>query len=353
MKIPIKNLYYLLCYASGQLERLELVGAAALDRFERVEDLLGKVLAEGTFHLIRQGIDRGYREITEEIPGVRGKLLVGAMATRAVRARGRTICTFEEFSPDVLHNRILRSSLALLLRSDGLTDRVRSDVSLAHQKLDGIQVVRLNRKLFRQVQLDRNQRFYGFLLSICELVVESALVGEESGQLHFHDFRRDEKRMWKVFEDFALEFYRAEQSRFHVTGQRHVPWDRPLDDERPDYDALPVMQSDITLVSDDRRIVLDTKFYQEPLSSHHGARKLRSGNLYQLLTYLGNRQARLPEGPRHEGILLYAAVKESFRIDVDLQGFRVQARTVDLDRPWQDVREEMLEVLEPEYVGHG
>ncbi len=38
----------------------------------------------------------------------------------------------------------------------------------------------------------------------------------------------------------------------------------------------------------------------------------------QLLTCLRNREGNHPSGPRHEGILLYAAVDRSFRIDVEL-----------------------------------
>ena len=268
------------------------------------------------------------------------------MATRAVRARGRTICTFEEFTPDVLHNRILRSSLHILRRSPSLSAEVRDDVALAYQKLEGIQVMRLSAKLFRQVQLDRNQRFYRFLLGLCELVHESALVGEAEGELRFHDFRRDEERMWKVFEDFALEFYRAEQSAFRVAGQQRIRWDLSRGESSTDHGFLPAMYSDVTLRSDDRRIILDTKFYRRPLTTRYGSEKVRSNNLYQLLAYLEHREATADAGPRHEGILLYAAVDRSFRFDVELRGFRLQARTVDLSRAWGEVRKEMLGVLE-------
>ncbi len=46
------------------------------------------------------------------------------------------------------------------------------------------------------------------------------------------------------------------------------------------------------------------------------------------------------------GILLYAAVGRPFRIEVTLRGFRIQACTVDLSAPFQEVRRQMLEVLE-------
>ena len=345
MKIPIRNVYYLLCYAWGHAEETDLVDVAALGRLDETRDLLAKVLAEGTFRLLRRGIDRDYRETTREIAGVRGKLEVGAMATRAVRAKGRTICTFERFSQDVLHNRILRSTLDALLRSGELDSSVQRDVALAHRKLEGIEVIRLSRQLFNRVQLDRNQRIYRFLLSVCRLVHDSLLMDERTGELEFVDFRRDEKQMWRVFEDFTLEFFRREQERYRVVGQAEVPWFRAEGRTRSDASFIPGMRSDIVLESSDRRIILDTKFYEKPLSRRYGAEKLRSNNLYQLLTYLENRQASLPRGPRHDGILLYAAVEKSFRVEVGLQGFRVQARTVDLSRPWAEIREEMLEAV--------
>lgn len=345
MNIPIRNVYYLLCYAWSHLEESDLVEVGTLERLDRVQDLLAEVLAEGTFRLVRRGIDRGYREVTREIAGVRGKLQVGAMATTAVRARSRTICTFEEFSPDILQNQILRSTLDTLLRTRNLDPSIGRNVALAHQKLEGIQVVRVSRQVFRRVQLNRNQRHYRFLLQICQLVHESLLVDEQTGGVRFRDFRRDKKQMWHLFEDFAREFYRLEQRELRVLPGRKVPWDGLAGRTPSDEAYVPEMSSDILLESPTRRIILDTKFYRRPLSHRWGSEKLRSGNLYQLLAYLENRQGSYPAGPRHEGVLLYAATDRSFRVDVTLRGFRIQARTVDLGRPWPEIRREMREVL--------
>jgi 5-methylcytosine-specific restriction enzyme subunit McrC len=345
MTIPIRNVYYLLCYAWGHLEEADLVDRDSLGKLDRVQDLLGKVLAEGTFRLVRRGIDRGYREITAEVGGVRGKLQLGAMATTAVRAKSRTICTFEEFSADVLHNQILRSTLKHLLDYGAIDATIRRDVALAYKKLDGISTVPLNQRLFRRVQLSRNQRMYHFLLSTCQLVVDSTLIDESTGASSFYDFRQDGKRMWKVFEDFILEFYRIEQKKYRVRGQQLVSWHGAVGATPTDEGFLPEMHPDIVLESPERRIILDTKYYKSPLSRYWGAEKIRTDNLYQLLTYLENRQYVLPSGPLHEGVLLYAAVDRDLRIDVSVRGFRIQARTVDLNRPWQEIHGELLDVL--------
>ena len=111
-----------------------------LDQMERVHDLLGKVLAEGTFRLIRRGIDRGYREVREDLAGIRGKIAVGETAKRALRARGQVTCDYEELSHNVLHNRILRSTLRSLMRLPDLHSDVRAEVRSAYAKLGGVNV---------------------------------------------------------------------------------------------------------------------------------------------------------------------------------------------------------------------
>ena len=346
MNIPIRNVYYLLCYAWGHVGETDLVDRNSLGRFERVQDLLGKVLAEGTFRLVRRGLDRGYREVTAEIGGVRGRLEIATMAKTAVRSRSRTICTFDELSADVLHNRILRSTLDALLRTGQLDASVGRDVALARDKLGDVTPVRMNARMFRKVRLNRNQRFYRFLLSVCQLVQGSMLIDEQTGAVRFRDFRADEARMWKVFEDFVLQFFRIEQADYQVSGQTRLAWDTdPVGVDAVER-YLPAMHPDIVLESSGRRIILDTKYYSSPLSHHWGTTKLRSENLYQLLTYLENRQAGQPTGVRHEGVLLYAAVGERLRIDLSVRGYRIQARTVDLSRPWSEIHAELLEAID-------
>ena len=345
--IPIANLYYLLCYAWRHVREADVVRREELAGLDGTHHLLGKVLAEGTFRLIRQGIDRGYREIREDLAGIRGKLSVGETAKRALRARGRAACEFEELSHDVLHNRILRSTLAVLLKLPDLDSRqVRPDIRTAYRKLEGICPVRLERRVFRRVQLDRNRRLYRFLMSICELIHDCLIVEERSGSARFRDLQKDEYRMSSLFEDFAIEFYRRERNDYRVNHRgRGIRWDDQgtREDQRP---MIPRMEADIILESEHRRIVLDAKYYRQALSDYRGVRKLRSENLYQLLAYLHNREATAEPGPRHEGILLYPVVDEPLKVDVRLEGFSIRARGIDLGQDWRRIHTDMLALLD-------
>ena len=347
-RIPILNIYYMLCYAWGHVQERDTARLEALAALSTVYDLLGKVLAGGVNHLIRRGMDRGYLERREDLAGIRRKLVVGDTVKRGLKARARAACDFEELSVDILRNRILRASLRRLLQdtsSIDLAPDVQRTVRSAYRKMAGVSPLRLTRGAFTRVQLaGGNRRLYRFLLSVCWLIHECLVVGERRGRSVFRDFRRDEKTMWRLFEDFVIGFYRRERRDFTVKG-RSISWSGTEGTTEPNRVLVPDMQADVILESKSgqRRVILDTKFYTTVLPGG----TLISGHLYQLLAYLRNRQARRPEGPQHEGILLYAQSGERVRADIRLEGFHIQARTVDLNRDWRKIHREMLAIVDP------
>jgi len=54
MKIPILNIYYLLCYAWNQLEESEIVNVNTEDSTTLL-DLFARVLVSGTNHILKRG----------------------------------------------------------------------------------------------------------------------------------------------------------------------------------------------------------------------------------------------------------------------------------------------------------
>lgn len=342
-KIPITNVYYLLCYAWGHIEEGDPLRLEHIDGLNSICDLLGHVLALGTFRLLRRGLDQGYREVREDLAGVRGKVNVGESVKRALRSRGRVGCEFAELSHDVLHNQIVRSTLQLLLRVQDLDSRVRSTVRQAHTKLADVSEIEISRGTFQLVQLDRNRRFYRFLLSVCQLIVQQLLVNESTGSATFVDFSN--KSMEKLYEEFIIAFYRREQEHFQVNHSgRRIEW--VIDGTASQNTTfVPKMEADVILEAPDRRIIMDAKFYLKALTDRFG-KKLRSEHLYQLLAYLRNREAKAAYGPKHEGMLLYPTVDDSINIDVYLEGFSVQVRSINLAQQWKAIHSDMLELIE-------
>ena len=196
--------------------------------------------------------------------------------------------------------------------------------------------------MFQQVQLDRNRRYYRFLLSVCRLIHEQLLVDERTGEATFTAV--GEERMERLYEAFIIEFYRREQNHYRVNPRgRNISWaDEGTSDQQ--RSKLPRMEADVILEAPNRRIIMDAKYYWEALGGRYGG-KLHSNNLYQLLAYLRNREATAAPGARHEGILLYPTVDVPVSVDVRLEGFWIHARSIDLAQDWHNIHQDMLALI--------
>ena len=200
-RIPIQNIYYLLCYAWNQLEQGGLIDVTRVPT-TRLEDLFAKVLCDGIQHLARRGLEQGYQLREEELAGVRGRISVLESARRFMPQHGRAVCHFDELTVNTLANRILKGTLGRLAAIDTLHPESRKRVRLLLRDLHDIDDDEVTALSFRQVQLHSNNRFYRFLLNVCELIHGAWLIDSATGKTRFRDFLRDERRMARVFQDF-------------------------------------------------------------------------------------------------------------------------------------------------------
>ncbi|MBK8302331.1 MAG: 5-methylcytosine-specific restriction endonuclease system specificity protein McrC [Pyrinomonadaceae bacterium] len=339
--IPIQNIYYLLCYAWNKLDERDTIDVSSINSTE-LADLFARVLTSGVKHLIRRGFDRDYLAFSEETPRIRGRINFPESIKRNLISRGRPLCEFDELSHDVLHNRILKSTIETLLLSDGLNDDLKMELWETLKWLRDVNPIRLSAQIFRRVQLHRNNNYYRFLLNVCELVFENLLVDESTGHSRFRDFFRDEGQMRALFEEFVRNFYRIKQGRFKVEAPK-LYWNLTSSDEQA-RKFIPEMRTDICLSSDDRQILIDCKFSKSVLSTYRGKESLKPSHLYQMYAYLHH--AEKQKGWRNlEGLLLYPVVNNSVSLRFDLNSYPFHIRTIDLNQDWQNIELDLLEII--------
>ena len=330
MKVPIKNLYYLFCYAWHFVPDDLVIDVGAV-KSDDVLSLCAHVLTTGIDRLLRRGIDRGYLELAEESSRIRGRLDITHMITGLTWVNARAVCRFDDLSPDVLPNRILRTTVQLLSNAP-IERELLNRLHETDLKLSGISTISLSASLFRRVQLHRNNSFYAFLLRVCELVHVS-LLPDRSGDepSWFRDVLSDEKYMAAVFEEFIRNFYSIKQSQFTVS-RTQPKWNATATNS-DELRYLPAMTTDVTLSSEGRTIIIDAKYYRDALQSHYGSRTVHSGNLYQLLAYLKGSSHDVSVGHSIEGILVYPAGERFVDLDYAIDGFPVKICTIDLGQP--------------------
>ncbi len=342
MKIPVRNIYYLLCYAWNHVGQGETVDVGT-EKFGGLVDLFARVLNEGVARLISHGLDRDYLTIHEDIRGLKGKLDLTTTLKRNLLLNGKTHCAFDELSYDVPQNRILKATLHGLTLVAALDPVERQRTERLYRKLDAVSDVRLTASLFSTVRIHRNNRFYRFLLHVCRIIHENLLVNEEDGTAQFRDFRADEQRMGLLFQQFVKTFCERETD-YRVSAPR-INW-FGAEGSETDLRHLPSMQTDIVLRSLERTIIVDTKFYASPLDTRFGGKRVNSSHLYQIFAYATNWAAEASShNPRPEGWLLYAAVDGDFDYRFELVRRRIRACSIDLSREWKQIETDMRKLL--------
>lgn len=339
--IPVKNLYYLLCYAWDQLEQGQLIDVSRCPSTELV-DLFTMVLCEGVKHLARRGLEQRYEVQTEVLPTLRGRIDVFGSARRFLPSIGKAMCQFDELTVNSLNNQIIKATLKKLSVVKDLNSGLRTQSNLLLKSLQGVEDIAITNQCFQRTQLHSNTRFYRFLLNICELIHASSLIDTEIGSTRFRDFRRDEKAMARVFERFLYNFIQREVDSVKVKRDR-IEWQATsLSD--PALSLLPSMNTDISISRGANRLIVDAKYYTNTLSSRWETEKLHSHNLYQLMSYLNN--ASNQGVGSIAGMLIYPKIERHLRQRYVINGYPVYIATIDLNQDWPEIHSEMVKLVD-------
>jgi len=342
--IPIANLYYLLAYAWNHgLGEAELVSVDA-DECPDLNNLFAKILASATHPLVRRGLDRTYIPIEEETPRIRGRIDFSASEKLLTRTRGKLFCIYDDLSPDVLHNQIVKATIRLLRNDQRVHADSRKPLAKILEAFQEVGDIRVTPHHFHRVQLHRNNRAYRFVLHLCELIHASLLPNKSTdGSRRFRDFTRDERLMAGIFEVFVRNFASRHCPDARVSAMG-IHW-QATDFGEGTARLLPGMLTDVTVAWPDRKLILDCKYYQEALVTRYDALMFHSNNLYQLHAYLTNKAVE-PGWENVEGMLLYPSNGYSLDHSFTLHGrHRIRVATIDLQQAWPVIDAELLELF--------
>lgn len=338
--IRIQNIYYMLSYAFQTL-REQGYRDLATEEFDNVAELCAEVLARGISSQVKRGLGRGYVDKTEALSSLRGKIEVSESVTTRSVLRKQMVCSFDEFSVDTYMNRVIKATVGLLVRSDIAKTRKKELKRLMAYFADVGEVDLGN--VNWHMRYDRNNQTYRMLMTICWLVAKGLLQTQSDGSVRLMDFL-DEQRMSRLYEKFVLEYYHKEHPEVRAEAS-FIEW--ALDDG--ESDMLPAMKSDITLSCGNRVLIIDAKYYTHTTQQHFDAHTVHSANLYQIFTYVKNKDAALAGTP-HEvsGMLLYALTDEDVQPNntYRMSGNTISVRTLDLGCEFGEIAKQLDAVVE-------
>lgn len=198
------------------------------------------------------------------------------------------------------------------------------------------------------LRLGRSTASYRMLIGTCRLVVEGMLLTTEKGERSLASILREEEYS-QLFEHFVLGYYQVncKLAKAHAAGVRWA-----LDDDV--VEMLPAMRTDITLEHESRVLIIDTKWYGSTTGGMRGG-KVHSQNLYQIFSYVKNRDAGFGSEP-HEvaGMLLYARTRQRLQPHVTyrMSGNAITVTTLDLSEDFSAIAAR-LDSFANEFFGGG
>ena len=342
--IRIQNVYYMLAYAFQVLNEQGYKSIATED-FDNTAELCAAILTRGIKIQIKRGLGKEYMSRTESLASLRGKIdITESIKTQALQRR-QLVCSYDEFSVNSFMNRIIKSTMLLLLRADIVKTR-KKELKKLLVYFDDVDPIDLH-SVNWNMQYNRNNQTYRMLIGICYLIVKGLLQTQSDGTTKLMDFL-DEQRMHRLYEKFILEYYRKEYPQITANASQ-IPWQ--LDDDMGAM--LPVMQTDIMLSYREKTLIIDAKYYAHSTQVQYDKHTLHSGNVYQIFTYVKNKEAELADKP-HEvsGMLLYAKTDEDIYPENEyrMSGNRIDVRTLNLDDDFPMIKTQ-LDGIVKKYLG--
>ena len=354
-KIPVRNLWLLIFYASDLYRQLGSDKVAIEENPEEIADLVAEMLCHQVEKRLKRNLSFGYQHKDAVINRVRGRIDVLYTARHHLLEKGKVRCRFEELTVDTPRNQYIRAALELLTLIVNKKKSARRCHTLA-MNLERLGVSKNKPAGYS----GRSERFgrYGLddqkMLAAADLAFSLALPTEFMGQ---HNLALPDKGIvWlrKLFERGVAGFYKVtlDTAEWKVKSGKQFKWQISAETAGAGS-ILPHMKTDIIIdqKSSGERLVIDTKFNAITTSGWYRDETLRSGYIYQMYAYLRSQERDSdPMSLSTTGMLLHPSVESEVDESVTIQGHPIRFCTVNLDQEATKIREQLLAlVLQPRH----
>ena len=110
-RVPVRNLWLLMLYASDLFRDLEKAKVTVEDNPDDIPDLVAEILCRQVERRIQRNLSYGYQSREAVLGRVRGRIDLLTTERHRLLDRGKIACRFDELSVDTARNRFVRAAL--------------------------------------------------------------------------------------------------------------------------------------------------------------------------------------------------------------------------------------------------
>ena len=315
-KAPTGNVLYMLGYAYEDFELPdEPIG---LQSDEHLLEILVSIFAKRVNLLITRGLLRSYQSRHENLLHLRGRLDVAGNIRHNLAARHRLMCDFDEFTTDILENRILRCSLYLVRRAALWSMRTNRDLDYCERRMAEVDLVHIRDDDFAQLRFTRLNEHYRTPLNLARLLLNMLSVTHRVGKRQAVPLLMDMEKVFERFLQRLVQEYFA-PTDVNVRFQEYS--------ERLDVNGLVSLEPDIVLLRRDAPVcIADAKYKLVAGAEENGEDTTKPANpdIYQMLAYC------IGYGV-HDAVLLYPELRRRRTIVIRQDGVDVRIHSLGID----------------------
>lgn len=315
-KIAIPQLLSIACYALSHFRpRREMFDYPS--RYE-LPDVLALALTSAAQRAFSQGLLHGYLTREEALYTVRGRIRFDDQIRRRFGIPLPIEVRYEEFTDDILANRLVKAA-ALRLGAMRLREpRARRGLGWIAAILDNVSLLEFRGGEVPEVTLDRFGEHYRSVVELARLVLQHSSYESNRGNVRATGFLMDMNRVFQEFVTVGLrEELRLPRDEFR---ERTI--------ETLDVDDKVALEPDLVWRRGSSYVFVGDAKYKDITGK--GA---RSGDLYQLLAYVT--ALDLPGG-----MLVYAAGEADGVVhEVRHSGRRLEVATLDISGTLDEILE--------------
>lgn len=359
-KIPIKNIWWLLLFASELFKaRDDSAKRFGIENNPKdIPDLVAEILTRAVKRRLLHNLSVDLERKQADLTRVRGRIDHIRTKRHCLLERGRIACLFDYFTADTPRNQYVKAALVKLSRIVTNTELKHScRVYAAALERAGVikdlpmSILKTNRS---PVAMARTNPEDKQMLDAAKLAVNLWLPTEEPGDLHIPVVDRDKYWLRTLFEKAIGGFYNIylPHPEWKVHQKERIDWDKKSSTSMIET-RLQKMETDIRLERTDKEndvkswTIIDTKFKSIlTKKKHHGEYKFHREDMFQIYAYLRSQENESdPPSLCSSGMLLYP----SLGLDVDesttIQRHRIRFATVNLNANYASIQKRLLKLF--------
>lgn len=253
-----------------------------LSQFEKVDllHILARLYIVELMKTLNRGMYREYKGKQENIPTLKGRLLVSQHIRHNVQRTANAFCEFDELTANIFLNQVLKAALNIVFRHVQ-NSPLKMSLMNGLQMLEEVEDCYIQKEKLEQIQLNRQNKHYEKTLQLAKAIIQSTSMSSQQNQQIAFAFLFKMNDLYETYIGEVLK--RILVSTSYEVKLQHTA-KKLLQNAKTGRENI-LLKPDFVIETKDEeaKIIIDTKWKSVLVN---GKRNYKQSDIYQMYAYI-------------------------------------------------------------------